>query len=66
MKYDHLQQILEVTYQSGHVYAYFNVSYEIYHQLIHADSKGKYMHENIIGVYDYASISDENTDSFNG
>ena len=60
--YDHLKDMLQVTYQSGHCYVYFNVPFEIYHQLLNAPSKGKYMHENIFGVYDYASIFDETLD----
>ena len=62
VQYDEIEQVLEITYQSGHIYAYFNVPLKIYEQLIQADSKGRYMHENIIDVYDYANISDKTTD----
>lgn len=62
VQYDETKEVLEITDQSDHIYAYFNVPFEIYEQLIQADSKGRYMHENIIDAYDYANISDKTTD----
>lgn len=59
--YHQENQILKVTFHSGETYAYFNVPFNIYQELLNADSKGRFMNNNIIEMYDYARIYDENT-----
>lgn len=39
--------ILELAFRSGAVYCYFGVPSEIYHELLRAESKGKYFNSHI-------------------
>ncbi len=55
--YHYQQEVLEVTFQTGQIYAYFGVPHEIYYELMLADSKGRYMHDYILNHYDSAPVS---------
>ena len=54
--YDAKQKILEVVFNSGERYQYFNVPASVYDELMSADSIGQYMHRHIIGHYDYQRV----------
>ena len=45
--YDSDQQLLEVELQDGKIYRYADVSEQIYHGLIEADSLGRYFNQHI-------------------
>jgi hypothetical protein len=45
--YDSRQQILEIEFNSGSIYQYFNVPVHIYNGLMSADSHGRYFDANI-------------------
>ena len=54
--YDPETQTLEVIFNSGETYQYYDVPTEEYEGLIAAESKGQYMRGNIIDMYDWAPI----------
>lgn len=54
--YNAKQKILEVVFNSGERYQYFEVPASVYDELMSADSIGQYMHRHIIGHYDYQRI----------
>ena len=54
--YDAKQKTLEVVFNSGERYQYFNVPASVYDELMSAESIGQYMHRHIIGHYDYQRI----------
>ena len=51
--YDQKSRTLQVVFKTGGTYRYKNVPSDKYTELISAESIGKYMHEHIIGHYDY-------------
>lgn len=54
--YDPKAQILEVVFNSGDRYRYFDVPPDEYEGLMSAESIGQYMHKHIIGHYDYERV----------
>lgn len=54
--YDTNTQTLEVEFKNGYVYQYFDVPENIYKQMIHADSAGRFLFTNIKGVFRYARV----------
>jgi hypothetical protein len=56
--YDEAKQILEVEFQRGTVYQYFEVPPQIYQELLAADSHGTYFAQNIKKAgYSYQPVS---------
>ena len=51
--YNAKKKILEVEFNHGGVYQYFNVSKKVYNELMDADSHGRYFVNNIRDCYDY-------------
>jgi KTSC domain len=49
--YDPKTRILEVVFNSGQIYCYEDVPPNVYKELMAADSKGRYMQSEILGVY---------------
>ena len=49
--YDPTTNVLEVAFNSGRTYCYEGVPPEVYAGLMAADSKGRYMRAEIIGMY---------------
>jgi hypothetical protein len=49
-------RVLEIRFESGRVYQYYNVPEEVYNAMLTAPSKGKYFNENIRGKYSYQEI----------
>ena len=48
--------ILYVRFHSGGLYAYFGVPEYVYSNMLHAPSKGKYLHAHVKGHYRYQRI----------
>jgi KTSC domain len=55
--YDSKKRMLEVVFNSGRTYCYEGVPPKIYKELMAAESKGRYMRNEIIDVYPYAQFS---------
>ena len=60
--YDPARQLLEVMFKGGRVYRYHDVPDGNAHDLMHADSVGKYFAANIKSVYRFDRMEDEATD----
>ncbi|MFC4552569.1 MULTISPECIES: KTSC domain-containing protein [Halorussus] len=54
--YDRDDETLEIEFQSGGVYRYFDVAQETYEEFVGARSHGGYFHENLRGKYDYRRV----------
>jgi len=54
--YDQNSQTLEIEFNYGAVYQYFDVSQSEHEGLMNADSKGTYFNSNIKGRYSYAKL----------
>jgi len=56
VRYDESSLTLEIEFQGGRVYQYFDLPKHIFEELVRADSKGKFFHEQIKGHYRYARV----------
>jgi len=54
--YDEHEEILEIEFQHGGVYQYFDVPKKVYEELMNAESHGKYFSANIRNKYHYEKI----------
>lgn len=54
--YDEKEQILEIQFNHGGVYQYFDVPKDEYEALMSASSHGSYFYHNIRNDYDYEKI----------
>jgi KTSC domain-containing protein len=54
--YDAAAKILEVEFQSGKVYQYLDVPQNIYQDLMTAESKGEFFHDNILKEFDFKEV----------
>jgi hypothetical protein len=54
--YDANDQILEIEFNHGGVYQYFDVPEDVYDELMNADSHGQYLAHNIKGAYRYSKV----------
>lgn len=54
--YDEDDRILEIKFNSGGVYQYYDVPPRIYQELMNASSHGKYFHSNINDNFRYDQI----------
>lgn len=54
--YDEKKQILEVEFNHGGIYEYYEVEKEIYDDLINVDSLGRYFINHIKDDYDYSKV----------
>jgi hypothetical protein len=54
--YDEDRRVLEVLFNNGHIYQYFDVPPQIHTALIQAGSVGQYLNANIKGSYRYARV----------
>lgn len=54
--FDEDSSTLEVEFNSGAVYQYFDVPFNVYNGMIEADSKGKYFAQHIKGFYRYVKV----------
>lgn len=55
--YDAKTRELEVVFNNGSVYRYQDVEKEDYEALLRAESKGRFMNERIVGVYNEYRVS---------
>jgi hypothetical protein len=49
-------RVLEVQFESGRVYQYFDVPEDVYNEMLNAESKGRYFNSHIRGRYNYQEI----------
>lgn len=54
--YDAENEILEVEFNHGGVYQYFDVPEQVYEELMNADSHGVYFSANIRNDYEYQKL----------
>ena len=54
--YDADKKILEIGFNHGGVYQYFNVPQDEYKALMNASSHGSYFYHNIRGNYEYTKL----------
>jgi len=54
--YNEESRTLEVMFTNGRVYQYFDVPPQVHSELMNAGSIGKYLNDNIKGVYRYARV----------
>lgn len=48
--------VLEVAFLSGGVYHYYDVSKDIYDDMLVADSVGSFLHQYVKGTYNYVKV----------
>lgn len=54
--YDEENQLLEIEFNHGRVYEYFDVPNDVYEELMNASSHGRYFISEIKDSYDYNKI----------
>lgn len=54
--YDAADETLEIEFQSGNVYQYFDVPETIFQGLMTAASKGEYFHDQILKEFDFQEV----------
>lgn len=54
--YDSESAILRIEFNSGAVYDYYDVPEHVHDELMAADSKGQYAHQNVYKVYNQQRI----------
>ncbi len=59
-------RVLEIQFESGRVYQYFDVPESVYQELMQAESKGKYFNAHIRNQYPYQEIEVKNRDQRKG
>lgn len=56
VRYEETTQTLEIEFQDGRIYQYFDVPIQIYEGLLSAESHGIYFHAIVKGQYRYVRI----------
>ena len=56
IRYDENTLTLEIEFQGGRIYQYFDVPVQVFEGLQNTDSHGKYFNQNIKGHYRYARV----------
>ena len=54
--YDEQAQTLEIEFNSGAVYQYYNINANLYDQFMQAPSKGQFLHAYIKNAYAYSRV----------
>lgn len=54
--YDEPSQTLEVGFIGGAVYQYYNITLNLYEEMIKSPSKGRFLSYNIKNVYPYSRV----------
>ena len=49
-------RVLEVEFESGRVYQYYDVPENIYNEILASDSKGRYFNQHIRGKFPYQEV----------
>jgi len=47
---------LEIEFKNGTIYQYFDIPETLFNELLCAESKGKFLHQQIKGLYRYAKV----------
>ena len=55
--YEAKTKTLEVVFNSGRTYSYEDVPPKVYKELMAAESKGRFMRDEIIDTYEYSQLS---------
>lgn len=56
IRYNEDTKVLEIEFQGGRIYQYFDVPVQVFEGLRNADSHGKYFNQQIKGNYRYARL----------
>jgi hypothetical protein len=59
VRYNKRTRDLDVVFQTGGTYRYKRVPPSVYEGLLNADSHGQYMHNTILGKYDYERLASD-------
>ncbi len=49
-------RVLEIEFENGRIYQYYNVPEDIYEEMLGSESKGKYFNANVRGKYPYREV----------
>jgi hypothetical protein len=49
-------RVLEIEFESGRVYQYYDVPEDVYEAMLKSDSKGRYFNQHIRGKFPYQEI----------
>ena len=49
-------RVLEIEFESGRIYQYFNVPEDVFDEFLSSDSKGRYFNSHVRGKYPYQEI----------
>jgi KTSC domain-containing protein len=49
-------RVLEIQFESGRIYQYYDVPEDVYNEMLSAESKGRYFNSHIRGKYQYQEI----------
>jgi hypothetical protein len=49
-------RVLEIEFENGRIYQYFDVPEEVFEGMVNSDSKGRYFNSHVRGKYDYQEI----------
>jgi hypothetical protein len=49
-------RVLEIVFESGRVYQYYDVPEEVFYGMLNAESKGKFFNSNVRGKYTFREI----------
>jgi hypothetical protein len=56
ISYDELSSTLEVEFNNGSIYQYYDVGMEVWQDFKSAPSKGQFIHQNLKGQFRYARV----------
>ena len=56
VRYNKQTQEMDVVFHAGGTYRYKRVPPSVYEALLNADSHGQYMHQTVLGKYDYERL----------
>jgi hypothetical protein len=54
--YEREESLLRIQFQSGAIYEYFDVPANVYEDLLHASSAGRFFNENVNGEFDFQRL----------
>lgn len=54
--YDAAAQVMEIEFQNGSIYQYFEVPEQVYQGLLTAESKGQYLHDQVFNRFRFAEV----------
>jgi hypothetical protein len=57
--YDEPTKLMVVRFHNGGLYSYEDVGMDVYVDLVHAESVGKYLNQMVKGIYPYAKWNNE-------